>query len=112
MRSAQEIVRAIDGIDDPDALLAARERRRGFLAEKRVVGKLPGQFRTNQGLHRSVGLAHIVLRPFGLDGERAAPGEVIVRKLTGVAGNFAGGDMTFVNGRIFSSHRQRRIQEA
>jgi hypothetical protein len=28
-----------------------------------------------------------------------------VRKLTGLAGNFPGGDMAFVNGQIFSRHR-------
>src|ERR1700694_882721 len=103
MRAAQEIVRAVYGIDDPDSLLAARERRCGFLAEKRVIRKFPDQFRTNQGFHRAVGLAHIVLRPFALDGERAAPGEVIVRKLTGLARNFAGGYVTCVDGQWIPS---------
>src|SRR5207244_4527911 len=99
MRARQEMMRAVDGSDEPAALLATRERPRSFLAKKRVVRKLLRQLRANQGFYRAVCLTHIVLGALGLDRKRAAPGKVIVRELTGLARNFPGSYMTCLDGR-------------
>src|ERR1022692_102645 len=108
MCATQEVVRAIDRIDDPDALLIARDRRSGFLAEKRITRKRASDFLADQHLDRAVGLAYVVLRTLGLDGQRIAAREVVVRKLARLMGDRAGRGITCLNGRIVFRYRYHR----
>ena len=71
--AAQEIVRAVDRVDDPQALRIAGERRGRLLAEEMIAGKRARDFPANEILDLAVGDADEVLRALLLDRQRIAP---------------------------------------
>jgi hypothetical protein len=78
--AAQEVVRPVDGVDDPAAIDRAFEPGRGLLAEEAIAGKRRGQLGANQRLDLAVGAAHEILRPLELDDEPVAVAEMPERE--------------------------------
>ena len=79
-RTAQEVVGAVDRIDDPQIRIGAGEARRGFLPEKSIPGKLALDLGANQRFNRAIGMTDEILSTFGLDRQRAPPNEIVVCK--------------------------------
>src|SRR5438552_14866407 len=95
--ASQEIVRPVDGIYDPDAILRSAERRRSFLSKKTVLAKLALDLSTDQLLDSAVGLGHEILSPFRFDCERIALDEEVMRETAGFDGNLLCSDIACGN---------------
>ena len=95
-QAAQEVVRAVDRIDDPDVLGCAGKRCRRFLAEEGIVRKRRRELAGDEVLDRAIGATDEVLRALVLDDQRVALGEQVARELAGLErdllrGRIAGG---------------------
>ena len=92
--AAQEVVRAVDRVDDPDLLRLADIRRRRLLAEERVAGKCRVEFARDKRLDRAVGARDEVLRALVLDRQRLALPEEVAGELARLARDLLRGDGT------------------
>ena len=90
---AQEIMGAVDRVDDPDVIELALEHRRGLLAEERIAGKRRGEATPDQLLDRAIGAADEILRALVLDDQGLPLREEIVGKLAGAPGDIQRGDI-------------------
>ena len=78
-------MRAVDRIDDPQALGVAGERRGRFFAQKMIAGKGARDLPANECLHLAVGDADEILRALELDRQRRATQPEIARTRAGLA---------------------------
>ena len=84
-QTAQEGLRAIDGVDDPDVPRVGDVVEPGLLTEEGVPGKALGDATADELLDLDIGLADDVLRALRLDGERLqASVEVAKRQRGGI----------------------------
>ncbi len=78
-------MRAVDRIDDPQALGVAGEGRDRFFAQKMIGGKGVCDFPTDERFHFAVGDADEILRALELDRQRRATQPEIARTRAGLA---------------------------
>ena len=78
-------MRAVDRVDDPQALGVAGKRRDRFFAQKIVAGKGARDLPANERLDVAVGDADEILRALQLDRQRSRSQPEVARPRTGVA---------------------------
>jgi hypothetical protein len=107
--ATQEIVRAVDRIDDPAAIDRAGELRGRFLAEKGVVRERARQLTSYQRFHFTVGETDEVAGPFQLDDELRAAAPEIERERASPAREITGERVAIGHERDVTASAWNRI---